>query len=116
MSSNVTAWCETYVEELWDEHVEDKKEWLKNMTTREGGVKIDDLIEHVCGMISDCGMLGQGSLADAVLEDISEYEGELAGHLEQYIMDDEGVVYWKEVWDKYFPEDESDTESDSDDE
>jgi hypothetical protein len=93
------------VEELWDEHVEDKREWLKSMATKENGVTTHTLIEHVCEMISDCGMLGEGSLADAVLEDISNMESDLACHLDRYIISEEGVETWEEVWDKYFPED-----------
>jgi len=104
------------VEELWDEHVEDKREWLKRMATKENGVTTHTLIEHVCEMISDCGMLGEGSLADAVLEDISNMESDLACHLDRYIINDENVMLWEEVWDKYFPEEADETESDSEEE
>jgi hypothetical protein len=114
--SAIQTWCEEYLEELWDEHVEDKREWLKNMATKENGVNTHDLIEHVCGIIEDCGMLSDNCLGKAVLEDISDLENDLACYMDTYIKNDEGVETWTEVWDKYFPEEASDSESDSDDE
>jgi hypothetical protein len=113
--SAIESWCETYVEELWDD-LEDKKDWLKDMATKENGVNTHTLIEHVCGMLGDCGLVPEGSFGDAVMEVVSEMEADLACHLDRYIIRVEGVEIWEEVWDKYFPEEADETESEEEEE
>jgi len=113
--SAIEEWCKTYVEELWDD-LDDRKDWLKDMATKENGVKTDKLIEHVCSMLNDCGLVPEGSFGDAILEVVSDMENQLSCHLDEYIINEESVMLWEEVWDTYFPEEADETESDSDSE